>query len=69
MTQAWEKEKAYRKRRAEGIACELEQAIANRDRDGFSKAYSIAMRYMTKRERAPYYKRFLTAMTEGGKQA
>lgn len=62
MARTWEQEKAYCRRRAAGLFSELEQAIANRDKDGFSVAYQAAMRYATKRELAPYYKRFMTAI-------
>lgn len=63
MARTWEQEKAYCRRRAAGLFSELEQAVANRDRDGFTTAYQTAARYATKRELMPYYKRFLAAMT------
>lgn len=55
----WEQEKAYTERRAAQLAQEMEQAIAENDRDRFLAAYSTAMRYMTKKQRSPYYRRFL----------
>lgn len=61
---SWEKEKAYCKKRAEELAAEMDQAILSADRHRFEQAYQKAMRYMTKRERAPYYKRFIERMAK-----
>ena len=58
----WEKEKARNARRAQELSAAMETAIANRDREQFEQAYTTAFRYMTKRQRSPYYIRFLTAM-------
>ena len=57
----WEQEKAYRARRAQALAAEMEQAIAAGDKNRFEAAYSTAMRYMNKKERSPYYIKALEA--------
>ena len=62
---SWEKEKAYCARRAEELKAEMDQAILSADRQRFEQAHQKAMRYMTKRERAPYYKRFIERMVHG----
>lgn len=61
---SWEKEKVYCKKRAEELAAEMDQAILSADRERFEKAFQTAMRYMTKRERAPYYRRFIERMAK-----
>lgn len=38
---------------------EMEAAIAASDKEGFTKAYKTAMRYMTKKELKPLYIGFL----------
>ena len=55
----WEQEKAYAQRRASGLKIEMEAAIAASDKEGFTKAYKTAMRYMTKKELKPLYIGFL----------
>lgn len=64
----WEKEKAYCARRAEALAQDMESAIARLDTDGFIKAYHTAARYMTKKQRSVFYKRFLAAVVGEGRQ-
>ena len=55
----WEQEKAYRARRAEQIAVEMEASIAAYDKDRFLAAWEKAMIYMNKKQRMPYYIRML----------
>ena len=57
----WEREKAYRAKRAQQIIAEMEAAIETGDKNRFVKAYESAMRYMTKKQRNPYYLRALAA--------
>ena len=64
-TRTWEQEKAYRAKRAAQAIAEMEQATATIDLERFDKAWQVAMRYMNKRERSPYYIAFLRAMSEG----
>lgn len=61
---SWEKEKACCKKRAEELAAEMDQAILSADRERFERAFQTAMRYMTKRERALYYRRFIERMAK-----
>ena len=61
---AWEKEKAYRAKRAAGLAVELKQAIADKDQATFANAYTAALRYMPAKERKEYMMQFLAAMKE-----
>ena len=56
---AWEKEKAYTTKRAQELGAALDEAIAANDRAMFETAYQTAMRYMTAKQRKPYYIRFL----------
>ena len=58
---SWEKEKAYRERRAAAIAVELEECIATVDSTRFQQVYENAMRYMNGKTRAGYYRRMLEA--------
>lgn len=62
MARTWEQEKTYRQRRAKQLSEEMDQAIDNRDKERFIKAFQTAMNYMTKKERDPYFKRFLSTM-------
>lgn len=55
----WEQEKAYRARRAEQIAAEMEASLQAHDRDRFLAAFEKAMIYMTKKQYKPYYMRLL----------
>lgn len=55
----WVKEKAYCRRRAEELKKEMELAISEKNREKFEKAFSTSLRYTTKKERSPYYRRFL----------
>ena len=55
----WEKEKAYRAKRAAQAAAEMDAAIADCDKSRFLAAWDVAMRYMTGKERRPYYIRML----------
>lgn len=64
MKKAWEQEKAYCAKRAQELGAEMDAAIENMDRERFEKAYTTAMRYMKKKERSDYYKRFLMKMKE-----
>jgi len=59
---SWEKEKAYYAKRAQELRAEMDRAILSADKERFEKAHQTAMRYMTKRERSAYYRRFLEAM-------
>lgn len=59
MARTYEKEKAYTERRAAQLAEEMEQAIADNDKDRFLAAYNTAFRYMNKKQRSPYYLRML----------
>ena len=59
MKRTWEQEKAYRARRAEQIAADMDRAIEANDKDGFLAAWEKAMIYMNKRQRSPYYIRML----------
>ena len=55
----WEKEKAYRTRRAEKLKADMLVAIENGDRDAFSATYSKALNYASKKELSPYYRMWL----------
>ena len=61
MKRTWEQERSFCEKRAAEIAGEMTQAINTGDREMFRRAYGLALRYMSKRERAPYYKAFLVA--------
>lgn len=65
---AWAKEKAYCARRAEALAQDMDTTIARLDTDSFIKAYHTAARYMTKKQRGEFYKRFLAAVAGEGRQ-
>ena len=64
MARTWEKEKAYRAKRAVTLGAELDRAIENADKEAFGQAYRTALGYMTKAERTTYMKRFLQKMTK-----
>lgn len=64
MARTWAQEKAYRGRRAQQAAAEMDTAIATVDKERFLAAWDAAMRYMTKRQRNPYYIRMLQASKE-----
>ena len=59
MKRTWEQEKAYRARRAEQIAIEMDAAIEAEDLDRFAAAWEKAMYYMAGKQRRPYYIRML----------
>lgn len=61
MKRTWAQEKAYRERRAQQAAAEMDTAIATVDKERFLKAWDTAMRYMNKKQRSPYYIRMLQA--------
>lgn len=61
MKKTWEQEKAYCAKRAQELAAEMETAIETVDEEKFTAAYQTAMRYMNKKQRSPYYMRFLMA--------
>lgn len=62
MTKTWERQKAYAARRAAELKAAMEQAIATHDLNAFIEAHQTSFRYMTKRERKPYYERMLLTM-------
>lgn len=66
MARTWEQEKAYGARRANQAIIEMERAIRDTDIDRFTAAWNVAMRYMRKKERMPYYYRMLQKLIEGG---
>lgn len=55
----WEKEKAYRARRAEQLKANMLAAIEAGDREAFASAYSTALNYASKKELSPYYRKYL----------
>ena len=61
---SWQKEKGYTERRAQQLGQEMEEAIEAKDRERFLAAHTTAMRYMKKKERGDYYRRFLQMMIE-----
>lgn len=61
---SWEKEKAYTARRAAELVAEMNAAIEAFDKARFDVAYQMSMRYMTKKERSGYHKRFLMKYME-----
>lgn len=63
MTRTWNQEKAYNAKRAEALVIEMNQAIETADKDRFEKAFVTSMRYMKKKERGVYYRRFIEKMT------
>ena len=62
MKKTWEQEKEYIAKRAEALGHEMDQAIEAADKDRFEEAFVKSMRYMKKKERLTYYKRFLEKM-------
>ena len=64
MKKTWEQEKAYYAKRAQEAVAEMKQAISTADKARFEKAYQVALRYMTQKERRPYYIQFLSVMAE-----
>lgn len=64
MKRTWEQEKEYTRRRAQQLGAEMEKAIKAIDRDRFFNAYTTSMRYMKKKERSPYYRRFIERYAE-----
>ena len=56
---AWEKEKAYCKRRGQELLIKMNQAIDNNNIAEFKELYTVSLRYLTKKERWPIYKKFL----------
>ena len=61
MKRTWEQEKAYRERRAKMAMAEMDAAIETVDKVRFLAAWDAAMRYMSKKQRSPYYIRMLQA--------
>lgn len=59
---AWEKEKLYCKNRGIELINTLEKAIQEKDVDAFRNFYTLAQRYVTKKELRPLYKKFLEKM-------
>ena len=59
MAYAWAKEKEYCKRRSAQLVAEMETAIAEGDSDRFLATYSLSLRYTSKEQRLPLYKKFL----------
>lgn len=55
----WEKEKAYCATRAKALTEQMEAAIEANDKERFVAAYETSARYMTKKQRKPYYIRFI----------
>lgn len=64
---SWEKEKAYKAKRAAAAAQEMEAAIEAVDLPRFLAAYETAMRYMNARPRNQYYRRMLAASSAARK--
>ena len=56
---SWDKEKAYTAKRAAELGAEMDAAIEAFDKDRFEAAFQTSLRYMTKKQRSVYYKRFL----------
>ena len=65
---SWEKEKAYKARRAAAAAEEMEAAIATVDLQRFLAAHEVAMRYMNAKPRGQYYRRMLAASSAARKK-
>ena len=59
MKRTWEQEKAYNAKRAQQAIAEMEQAIETYDVNRFEAAWQVAMRYMNKKQRTPYYIKML----------
>lgn len=72
MKKTWEQEKAYEVRRAKVLGEQMDAAIATGDMEAFTTAYQTAHRYMTNKQRTPYFMRWLregrynTPLTEEG---
>lgn len=64
MARTWEQEKAYSAKRAEQLTAEMEASIQADDFQRFDNAYKLALRYMTKKQRMPYYMRMLERRVE-----
>ena len=60
----WDKEKAYTAKRAAELAAEMNEAIEAFDQNRFEAAYQASLRYMGKKQRQEYYKRFLMKRLE-----
>lgn len=60
----WEKEKAYAAKRAAELGAEMDAAIEAFDQNRFDAAYQTSMRYMTKKQRSGYHRRFLLKYME-----
>ena len=61
---AYEKEKAYCARRAQELSAEMEAALKTRDPERFKAAYGTSARYMTLKQRRPFYRRFMELLHE-----
>lgn len=55
----WAQEKAYNERRAQQLCAEMEAAIETNDTQRFLAAYERSFRYMTKKQRSPFYIRMI----------
>lgn len=58
---SWEKEKAYRVRRAAALGAEMDAAIESLDEERFTKAFQTALNYMRRKEHTAYMIRFIIA--------
>ena len=58
----WEREKEITARRVLELSRQMQDAIDRHDREMFMEAYTKSFRYMLKRERVGYYRRFLEAV-------
>lgn len=56
---SWEKEKLYCKKRSAELIAKMEKAIQENNYTAFKNFYVLAMRYATKKELGPIYKKFL----------
>ena len=56
---AWEKEKAYKARKAQEYGAEMDAAIEAVDKDRFNAAFGKSFNYMRKRQHDEYMKRFI----------
>ena len=63
MKRTWEQEKAYVAKRAEELRTIMNQAIAAADLERFREAHTKSLRYMPKKERDEYLRRFFTEYT------
>ena len=64
MTERWEKEKAYRARRAQMLANDMNQAIEEMDKTAFLDAYYKAKNYMRRPELTAFYHKWLENTAE-----